>query len=135
MCHCSADLDAPHTIAMCIVTQSYLVNALMLICLSAGMCVIMGLWAAFLLPETKGVEIESVFRLFQNHWFWGKFPAVKNMSAVSSLPYNTKMGTEANAIGPALVPGAARLSAQPIAHDGNATNGSPLVGGNSKTVI
>jgi len=99
------------------------------------MCVIMGLWAAFLLPETKGVEIESVFRLFQNHWFWGKFPAVKNMSAVSSLPYNTKMGTEANAIGPALVPGAAWLSAQPIAHDGNATNGSPLVGGNSKTVI
>lgn len=101
----------------------------------AGMCVIMGLWAALLLPETKGVEIESVFRLFQDHWFWSKFPAVKNMSAVSSLPYSTKMGTEANAIGPALVPGAARLSAQPIPHDGNANNSSPLVGGNSKTVI
>jgi len=100
------------------------------------MCVIMGLWAALLLPETKGVEIESVVRLFQNHWFWSKVPAVKNMSAVSSLPYNTKMGTEANAIGPALVPGAARLSAQPLPRDGNATNGgAPLVGGNSKTVI
>lgn len=56
----------------------------------AGMCVLMGLWAAFLLPETKGVEIEAVFRLFQNHWFWSKFPAVKNASAVAALPYTTK---------------------------------------------
>lgn len=55
----------------------------------AGMCVLMGLWAAFLLPETKGVEIEAVFRLFQNHWFWSKIPAVKNMSHVASLPHTT----------------------------------------------
>ena len=52
------------------------------------------------------------------------------MSNVSSLPYNTKSGTEANAIGPALVPGAAQLSAQPT-YDGN----NNMVGGNSKTVI
>lgn len=57
---------------------------------SAGMCVLMGLWAAFLLPETKGVEIEAVFRLFQNHWFWSKIPAVKHMSMVSSLPHTSK---------------------------------------------
>lgn len=95
----------------------------------------MGLWAALTLPETKGVEIEGVFRLFQNHWFWGKFPAVRNMSAVSALPYNTKDGTEANAIGPALVPGAARLSGNPIPSGTNGNVGSPLMGGNSKTVI
>ena len=93
----------------------------------------MGLWAALLLPETKGVEIEGVFRLFQNHWFWGKFPAIRNMSAVSNLPYNTKEGVMPNAIGPALVPGAARLSGTPIPHNGTA-NGNGMVGGAGQTV-
>lgn len=88
------------------------------------MCVLMGLWAGLTLPETKGVEIENVFRLFQSHWFWSKFPAVKNMRA-NELPYNTKSGTEANAIGPALVPGAARLSAQPIPN--NAVDGKTVI--------
>ena len=36
------------------------------------MCVLMGIWAFFFLPETKGVEIEGVYNLFKNHWFWGK---------------------------------------------------------------
>lgn len=82
--------------------------------LCAGTCVLMGLWAALLLPETKGVEIEAVFRLFQNHWFWSKIPAVKNASHVNELPYTSKGSTAPNVTGPALLPGAARLSGTPI---------------------
>ena len=67
----------------------------------------MGLWAAFLLPETKGVEIEAVFRLFQNHWFWSKIPAVKNMSMVSSLPHTNKGVGSPNA--PGVAPGNGQL--------------------------
>lgn len=74
-----------------------------LACWFTGMCVLMGLWAAFLLPETKGVEIEAVFRLFQNHWFWSKIPAVKNMSHVASLPHTTTKGMPSNM--PGVAPG------------------------------
>lgn len=69
----------------CIVTESF-------VCF-AGMCVLMGLWAAFFLPETKGVEIEGVYRLFTNHWFWGKTLGqgrenrAENVARLSGLPY------------------------------------------------
>ncbi len=73
--------------------------------MSAGMCVIMGLWVALFLPETNAVKMSSMPILFQNHWFWGKLPAVTNMSAVSSLPDNTDADTDG------FVHGAAGLSA------------------------
>ena len=92
----------------------------------------MGLWAALLLPETKGVEIEAVFRLFQNHWFWSKIPAVKNMSAVAALPYTTKGSFSDNVSGPALMPGAARLSGTPM--PAGHTAKSSLQPGNGQTI-
>lgn len=61
---------------------------------AAGMCVLMGLWAYFFLPETKGVEIEGVYRLFTNHWFWkrtlgaGREERARNVARISGLPYN-----------------------------------------------
>jgi len=73
--------------------------------MSAGMCVIIGLWVALFLPETNGVKMSSMLMLFQSHWFWGKLPAIANMSAVSNLPDNTDADTDG------LVLGAARLSA------------------------
>ena len=42
--------------------------------------------------------------LFQNHWFWGKLPAIANMSAMSGPPDNTDADTGG------LVLGAAGLS-------------------------
>ena len=41
-------------------------------CPPAGMVVIMMLWAIFFLVETRNVPIEGVFRLFADHWFWGR---------------------------------------------------------------
>lgn len=34
--------------------------------------VIMTLFVYFLLPETKGVPIEEMTRIWQKHWFWSK---------------------------------------------------------------
>lgn len=54
---------------------------------------LMGLWAAFFLPETKGVEIEGVYKLFLNHWFWkrtlgqGREQRAENVARISGLPY------------------------------------------------
>lgn len=36
----------------------------------AGVVLIMTLWVVFFLPETKGRDLESTFRAFQEHWFW-----------------------------------------------------------------
>lgn len=55
--------------------------------MAAGMCVLMGLWAAFFLPETKGVEIEAVYRLFTNHWFWKRTLGVGRVERAQKLPY------------------------------------------------
>ena len=41
-----------------------------------GMVLIMTTWVIVFLPETKGSDLENTFRLFQNHWFWGKKTAV-----------------------------------------------------------
>lgn len=64
-----------------------------MICYAAGMCVLMGIWAFFFLPETKGVEIEGVYNLFKNHWFWsktlgaGRETRANNNARLSGLPY------------------------------------------------
>ena len=49
----------------------------------AGIVVIMMLWTIFFLPETKGSDLENTFRLFQNHWFWGKHTAVGEVHNMS----------------------------------------------------
>ena len=33
----------------------------------------MTIYAAFFLPETKGVPLEEMQVLWSRHWFWGKF--------------------------------------------------------------
>lgn len=38
-----------------------------------GWVVIMTLFIFFFLPETKGVPIEEMNRVWKKHWFWGKF--------------------------------------------------------------
>ncbi|XP_060196115.1 sugar transport protein 10-like [Lycium barbarum] len=42
----------------------------------AGFVVIMTLFIAFFLPETKGIPIEEVNRIWKNHWFWKKYMPV-----------------------------------------------------------
>lgn len=34
---------------------------------------LMTIYAAFFLPETKGVPLEEMQVLWSRHWFWGKF--------------------------------------------------------------
>ncbi|KAJ1698414.1 hypothetical protein LUZ63_006926 [Rhynchospora breviuscula] len=41
----------------------------------AGWVVIMTIFIAFLLPETKNVPIEEMVVVWKRHWFWGKFIA------------------------------------------------------------
>ena len=45
----------------------------------AGVVLIMTLWAAFFLPETKGRDLESTFRAFQEHWFWKTHSRVRTL--------------------------------------------------------
>ena len=33
----------------------------------------MTIYAAFFLPETKGVPLEEMQVLWSRHWFWGRF--------------------------------------------------------------
>jgi sugar porter (SP) family MFS transporter len=63
----------------------------------AGCVVLMMLWVIFLLPETKGLPIEDVFRLFQRHWFWSrasKIGEVHNPNALGHMPVTNKSGYE-----------------------------------------
>ncbi|XP_062187177.1 sugar transport protein MST3-like [Phragmites australis] len=41
----------------------------------AGWVVIMTIFIAFFLPETKNVPIEEMVLVWKSHWFWGKFVA------------------------------------------------------------
>ncbi|KAG5628799.1 hypothetical protein H5410_000516 [Solanum commersonii] len=44
-----------------------------------GFVVIMTLFILFFLPETKGIPIEDVSRIWKSHWFWKKYmPADEN---------------------------------------------------------
>lgn len=52
----------------------------------AGFVIVMVLWVIFFLPETKGVPIEEVFRLFQSHWFWSKHSKINEVHAAGTIP-------------------------------------------------
>ena len=39
----------------------------------AGFVLIMTVFVALFLPETKGVPIEEMNRVWKAHWFWGKY--------------------------------------------------------------
>ncbi|KAL5992401.1 Sugar transport protein 5 [Asimina triloba] len=39
----------------------------------AGWILIMTLFVALFLPETKGVPLESMHELWEQHWYWGRF--------------------------------------------------------------
>lgn len=41
----------------------------------SGWVVIMTIFIAYLLPETKNVPIEEMILVWKNHWFWSKFIA------------------------------------------------------------
>ncbi|KAK9813801.1 hypothetical protein WJX73_010313 [Symbiochloris irregularis] len=45
----------------------------------AGFVITMTLWTIFLLPETKGKDLENTFRTFQTHPFWSKFSRVNDI--------------------------------------------------------
>ena len=42
----------------------------------AGFVVLMTIFIAFFLPETKGVPIEDMNTVWKSHWFWKKFVAL-----------------------------------------------------------
>ncbi|XP_010268857.1 PREDICTED: sugar carrier protein C-like [Nelumbo nucifera] len=44
-----------------------------LFCFFAGWVVVMTIFVLFLLPETKGVPIEEMMRVWKQHWFWSKY--------------------------------------------------------------
>lgn len=54
----------------------------------AGIVLVMGTWTILFLPETKGSDLENTFRLFQNHWFWGKKTAVGQIHSVELPSHN-----------------------------------------------
>lgn len=45
----------------------------------AGWIVIMTIFVALFLPETKNVPIEEMILVWKKHWFWGKFITDENM--------------------------------------------------------
>ncbi|KAI4297192.1 hypothetical protein L6164_037091 [Bauhinia variegata] len=48
----------------------------------AGFVLVMTIFIAALLPDTKGVPIEEMNSVWRSHWFWGKFvPEDDNDSA------------------------------------------------------
>ncbi|XP_043719535.1 sugar transport protein 5-like, partial [Telopea speciosissima] len=50
----------------------------------SGWIAIMTVFIAFFLPETKGVPLESMHTVWENHWYWKRF--VKRKSAAMTLP-------------------------------------------------
>ncbi|KAJ8574295.1 hypothetical protein K7X08_026100 [Anisodus acutangulus] len=47
----------------------------------AGFVMIMTQFIMFFLPETKGIPIEEVNRIWKNHWFWKKYMPVDDIHA------------------------------------------------------
>jgi sugar porter (SP) family MFS transporter len=52
----------------------------------AGWVVIMTLFTAFFIPETKGLLIEDVHEVFASHWFWRRVGAVKHSKDIEGRP-------------------------------------------------
>ncbi|XP_043722333.1 sugar transport protein 5-like [Telopea speciosissima] len=50
----------------------------------SGWIAIMTLFIGFFLPETKGVPLESMDTVWENHWYWRRF--VKQESSAMTLP-------------------------------------------------
>lgn len=50
-----------------------------------GWVVIMTIFVAFFLPETKGVPIEEMVLVWKGHWFWGRFIADDDIHVGSTL--------------------------------------------------
>ncbi|KAK4380513.1 hypothetical protein RND71_002375 [Anisodus tanguticus] len=46
-----------------------------------GFFMIMTQFIMFFLPETKGIPIEEVNRIWKNHWFWKKYMPVDDIHA------------------------------------------------------
>eukprot|EP00884_Botryococcus_braunii_P001880 jgi/Botrbrau1/11693/Bobra.0195s0024.1 len=44
-----------------------------------GWVLLMTLFTAFFLPETKGVQLEEISGLFARHWFWKRFMAERHI--------------------------------------------------------
>ncbi|XP_054783048.1 sugar transport protein 10-like [Prosopis cineraria] len=57
----------------------------------AGFVLIMTIFVALLLPETKNVPIEEMHLVWKSHWFWGKIvPASSRMASPNVLGYNNR---------------------------------------------
>lgn len=65
----------------------------------AGMVAIMTAWVIIFLPETRGKDLENVFKLFQEHWFWRSRTKVLEVHSMTlptqkgsddDMPVNTK---------------------------------------------
>ncbi|CAL5094433.1 unnamed protein product [Urochloa decumbens] len=54
----------------------------------AGWVVIMTVFVALFLPETKNVPIEEMVLVWQSHWFWGKFIADEEAHRVQMVAAN-----------------------------------------------
>lgn len=52
----------------------------------AGWVVIMTLFVAFFLPETKGLLIEDVHEVFASHWFWKRTGVVTHSKDIEGRP-------------------------------------------------
>ncbi|KAK4761965.1 hypothetical protein SAY87_029849 [Trapa incisa] len=39
----------------------------------AGWILVMGIFALFFIPETKGIPIDSMVEIWKKHWFWKRF--------------------------------------------------------------
>lgn len=61
----------------------------------AGMVIIMVLFTIFFLVETRNVPIEGVFRLFADHWFWGRHSKIGEVHM--AIPEHTRPDADAKA--------------------------------------
>jgi len=53
----------------------------------AGFVLIMTVFVALLLPETRNVRIEEMNRVWKSHWFWGKY--IPDDIAIGGHPHIT----------------------------------------------
>ncbi|KAI5080799.1 hypothetical protein GOP47_0003982 [Adiantum capillus-veneris] len=47
----------------------------------AGWLVVMGIFTYFLIPETRGIQIDSMKTLWDQHWYWKRFTLVDHVTS------------------------------------------------------